>query len=633
MRILLILLMLNTSLLINQTYRTYNASTIHLKSDLDSTYEYVIAAPIGLSSSYTFKLPPTVGDSADVLVNLGDGSYTWSSPSNVTISPAGSNTNIQFSLSEAFNASSSFTWDNSNERLFVGTGSGSFNLNVRDYAFVGTQSNSGYLSLHSGNALGYRTVFVPSSNMTTSTTLTLPENDGTSGQFLITDGNGNLSWTSGAVGGSFPCEGQGTGGGTGNVATGDDSFVGGGTSNSADGDGAVIGGGANNSNDGTNSAIANGVNNEIETGSDNAFIGSGSNNEISGNSDQATIGSGSSNIIRSTGTNSTIGTGSSNIILSPNSIILTGTSNTIGEAADNSMMGTGKNNLIQNGLRNGILNGEDNTIESNADNSVIMGGKDNNIVNDNSIITSGNNNYVSGLNSAIAGGINNYVSGNYSAVLGGASNTVTGAYSGAFGLQSAATADYTLALGRRAVADDQGSMVFADSTDATLNSSATNRLEMRFTGGYRLFTNSGLSTGMTLAAGDNSWASVSDKNLKTNILDLDYKIIMDKLSNLEISTWNYIFSNDNKRNYGPMAQDFYKLFGKDDLGEFGNDKEIISNHITNVGLAGLKGLMIKYNETNQKLKDLQDDQNEILNEIDEMILEIEELETKLGEIK
>lgn len=100
----------------------------------------------------------------------------------------------------------------------------------------------------------------------------------------------------------------------------------------------------------------------------------------------------------------------------------------------------------------------------------------------------------------------------------------------AFGYQAEATEDYTLAIGRRAVADNQGAFVFADNTDAELNSSANNRMEMRFSGGYRIFTKTAQTTGVTLAAGDNSWSSVSDMNVKSNILNLDYSNIFKKIS-------------------------------------------------------------------------------------------------------
>jgi len=632
-KIIIILLFLTSGLLFSQAYRTNYASKLHLSSNPESGFEYVIAAPTGLNSSFTFSLPPTLGNDGDILMSLGDGSYTWSNPSLVSTLPAGNNSQLQYALSSSFSASPNLTWNNSSNYLRVGTTSGNFNLNVGSWIGSGKNGKSGALVLHSGNVAGYKTFFTPNPNTTVSSTFTLPANDGTSGQYLITDGQGNLSWTSAAVGGNFDCIGQGSGGGTGNEATSSHAFVGGGTSNSASGNASVIGGGTANSAGGTNSGIATGSINTIDSGSNNSFIGSGANNTITGNSSQATIGAGNNNTINSGANNAFIGAGGYNLIQSPNSVIVAGYSNTISTSSNNSIIGAGSSNKIMSGMQNGILSGSNNLING-VSNSSISTGTNNTITGANSSLITGSDNSISGSNSSISSGTNNLVTGSYSGIFGGSSNTVTGSYSGAFGYQSKANADYTLALGRRAVADDQGAFIFTDNTDAELNSSSTNRLEMRFTNGYRFYTNSGLSTGMTLAAGGNSWAAVSDVNVKSNILEIDYNSFLNKISNLSITTWSYIFSEDkSKRNYGPMAQDFFKLFGNDKFGHFGSDKEIISNHITNVGFAALKGLNAEYELTKKKINELDKEQNQILEELMILEKEIDEIQNKIGDSK
>jgi len=53
-----------------------------------------------------------------------------------------------------------------------------------------------------GNASGTGTTTIQSANTSSSTTFTLPATDGTNGQFLSTDGSGNLTFSSAAGGGS-----------------------------------------------------------------------------------------------------------------------------------------------------------------------------------------------------------------------------------------------------------------------------------------------------------------------------------------------------------------------------------------------------------------------------------------------
>ena len=642
MKNIIFILMLSSFALFSQTYKNQYVTKVHLANDPESGFEYLITAPQGLASSYTFSLPPTIGSAGEVLTSLGNGSYTWTNLAAAGASPGGSNTNVQFALSNAFSGSNSFSWNNTLNRLYVNTSSGSSDINASNWAMSGLNGKSGALSLHTGHASGYRFNFKPNSAMTTSATITFPTSYGSTDQYLVTDGQGNLYWTSAAIGGSFDCIGQGTGGGSGNTATSDDSFVGGGTGNSVNStsEESMVGGGSNNeiTDNSEESAIVSGNNNLIAGDNEHVFLGAGAYNQII-DSEDAAIGAGRYNTINS-GDNTLIGAGEYNYSDSENGAIYSGSSNTIKNDSDYSIITTGKTNTIRYSYRSGIMSGENNTILGTSGEtlyaSAIAGGKDNTITNHQgySFIGGGQSNYVSEEYSNVAGGFQNYVTDNYSSILGGYSNTVTSKYSMAFGYQSEANSDYTLAIGRRAVADNQGAFVLADNTDAELNSSATNRMEMRFTGGYRFFTNTGLTTGMKLDPGSNSWAAVSDRNLKNNILKLDYNEFYEKISDLEIFSWAYKFIDDkSKRNYSPMAQDFYKLFGNDEIGHFGSETEIISDHIMNVGLASLKGLINKYETSNTRLKELNSEQERILQELNNLEKEIIVLQNKLGGVK
>ena len=76
----------------------------------------------------------------------------------------------------------------------------------------------------------------------------------------------------------------------------------------------------------------------------------------------------------------------------------------------------------------------------------------------------------------------------------------------------------------------------------------------------------------------------SDINLKTNFSDIDENIILNKVSKLEIKKWVYK-SYKNEEHIGPIAQDFYSLFG---LGS--DDKHISTIDASGVALASIKAL-------------------------------------------
>lgn len=100
---------------------------------------------------------------------------------------AGSNTNVQYNSSGIFAGSNEFNFDGTNVAIGT-TPQASSKLSVKG-AFRLYGSSSGYVGLRGASAAG-------------STTYTLPAADGSSGQFLTTDGSGALSWsgvTSGVV--------------------------------------------------------------------------------------------------------------------------------------------------------------------------------------------------------------------------------------------------------------------------------------------------------------------------------------------------------------------------------------------------------------------------------------------------
>ena len=88
---------------------------------------------------------------------------------------------------------------------------------------------------------------------------------------------------------------------------------------------------------------------------------------------------------------------------------------------------------------------------------------------------------------------------------------------------------------------------------------------------------------MRLAAGGSGWIGGSDSTLKRNIREVDYQDVLQKVAELPISQWSFKSQDENLEHIGPMAQDFYRLFG---LGE--DDKHINTLDPDGVALAAIK---------------------------------------------
>jgi len=149
--------------------------------------------PIQLYYSTTAAAVPLAANLAqgELAINIADGKLYYENSSGVVTLlagaggagiVAGSNTQLQFNNSGVFGASANLTWD--------GTTLSSTQINITGQGTLRLQDTTGgeYVGLRSPSALG------------ASYTLTFPADDGTSGQALITDGSGGLSWSTAASG-------------------------------------------------------------------------------------------------------------------------------------------------------------------------------------------------------------------------------------------------------------------------------------------------------------------------------------------------------------------------------------------------------------------------------------------------
>lgn len=199
--------------------------------------------------------------------------------------------------------------------------------------------------------------------------------------------------------------------------------------------------------------------------------------------------------------------------------------------------------------------------------------------------------------SSIAGGISSVTIG---------PSISNGSFSIAIGLQNRAGGNFSMALGKNARVIHHGSCVISDAsagfTSDSAYSTASNQMTMRYAGGYRLFTDMRLSTGVQLAAGAGAWSTVSDERRKENFRPIDPEAILQKVAQLRITNWNYKAQSPDTRHIGPVAQEFYAAFGLDGVG---NDTTINTIDIDGVNMAAIQALekrTVRLQEENDALK-------------------------------
>ncbi len=206
-------------------------------------------------------------------------------------------------------------------------------------------------------------------------------------------------------------------------------------------------------------------------------------------------------------------------------------------------------------------------------------------------------------------GISNTVSGTNATCVG---NTVTASNTNAvaIGFNATSSGIASMALGSYVSTNAKnGACVIGDSSTSTVTSaSTTNQMTMRFANGYRLYTNSGATVGTQLAAGGNSWSTISDRRKKENFADVDGELFLKRIGAMPVSSWNYKGQDPAMfRHYGPMAQDFYAAFGHDKYGVVGNDTTINQADMEGVTFIAVKALEQRTEKLQQENKQLKAD--------------------------
>lgn len=208
--------------------------------------------------------------------------------------------------------------------------------------------------------------------------------------------------------------------------------------------------------------------------------------------------------------------------------------------------------------------------------------------------TASGNSSASGLGAVALGAAN--ASGAHAVSLGFA-NTASGTSSVAMGYLSTANGHHSTALGNYvSTSGFSGAFALGDnSTTTVMPSFVNNGFRARFVGGYRLFTTAittdGTAIGALLNTNQSSWSAISDVHRKENFMDVDGESFLKKIAGLHLTTWNYKGQDVRTlRHYGPMAQDFFAAFGRDELGEIGDDTSINQQDFLGVNLIAIQAL-------------------------------------------
>jgi hypothetical protein len=270
------------------------------------------------------------------------------------------------------------------------------------------------------------------------------------------------------------------------------------------------------------------------------------------------------------------------------------------------VIGGDAGNMAAAGTQGATISGGGGTLNGNLGNGSAVG--PNVVTADFGTISGGFMNLSSGPLSTVSGGQNNMATAQSASVVGGASNKATGRFSMIPGgnLNIAAGLG-SFAAGSVANAASDGDFTWADAgSTAAFNSAGANEFAARAVGGVRFVTavdiNGNGTAGVSLPAGSSAWATLSDRNAKTNFKPVDGKEVVRELATIPVSTWNYKTQNPAVRHMGPMAQDFHAAFK---VGE--DNRHITTLDSEGVALAAIKGLYAMVQEKDAQIAALQRD--------------------------
>ena len=286
------------------------------------------------------------------------------------------------------------------------------------------------------------------------------------------------------------------------------------------------------------------------------------------------IGGTSSNAVTTGVTGATIGGGELNLVTEVLGTVGGGRENRAGD--DDADRFNAYAATVAGGIRN-VASG---------DSATVGGGRDNQATADFSTVAGGVSNVAGGGSSTVGGGTTNQAAGRQSTVPGGSNNSAAGHHS--------------FAAGYRAKANHDGAFVWADSNNFNFSSQSADTFRVRATGGARFFTAidgaGNPTTSAFLGPGSGTWADLSDRDSKANLIPVDPRGVLERLAGIPIQTWSYLSESPSVRHMGPTAQDFQTAFG---LGV--SERHITTVDADGVALAAIQGLYQLLRESDAKV--------------------------------
>lgn len=143
-------------------------------ADTDSSNYVAFKAAGTVASNVTWTLPSADGTNGQVLSTNGSGTLSWATAS---AAPGGSTTQLQYNNAGSFAGATNLVTDGSN-----------LTINAQGDLRFGDSDSSNWVA------------FQAPATVASNVTWTLPNADGSNGQFLSTDGTGALSWSSPSAG-------------------------------------------------------------------------------------------------------------------------------------------------------------------------------------------------------------------------------------------------------------------------------------------------------------------------------------------------------------------------------------------------------------------------------------------------
>jgi trimeric autotransporter adhesin len=399
-------------------------------------------------------------------------------------------------------------------------------------------------------------------------------------------------------------------GGFTNIASGSQAVVGGGGENRAQGNLSTIGGGAYNVTDADFATISGGGPSDLANSSttnnsvfdDYGTVGGGADNHAGSNDGDksnayyATVGGGILN--QASNQTATVSGGRSNTASGDSATVAGGYFNT--SSASFALVGGGNGN--QATFHAATVGGGQANLASN-EAATVAGGYVNSASAAYATVAGGNTNTASAVYATVGGGNTNQATNQAATVSGGWVNTAMGnAATVPGGASNVASGAYSFAAGAQAIAQADGTFVWADTTSVSFDpisypdpGGVLNSFNIRATGGVYLVTDVNASTGrptagMWISGGGSGWNVYSDRSFKTNLQGVNDLNLLERLAAIPISSWNYKTQSASIRHIGPMAQDFNAAFGVGEADKSGEKRYINSIDADGVALAAIQGL-------------------------------------------